>query len=438
MTGTLLANHLWQSTLCAGAAWLVTLALQRNRASVRHAVWLAASLKFLVPFAALVAAGSVFGWRVAPIATPPQMAMALDVVSQPFSSSSTDAVRAMAPAPHAAIGMSTVLLPLLAVWLLGVVVVLATWIVRWRRVSTVVRAGTPVRDGPVVDALRRIEAVTGTRRSLTLVESDASLEPGVFGLMAPVLFWPRPNDSGSGQIMMLPAANGGWQATNVTLGMLIRISNQLQDNQIAGGPSWLFNDRFDVKGTGAAPGREGALMSKVQSMLADRFQLVTHIEQRELPMYALVLARRDGALGEKLTRSTADCSPAAARGRGPQLPAPGQRPTCGFSIGPGSLTLGGQTMAAFATNLSRFVGGIVVDKTGLTGTFDIALTYAPDAGLAGRGDLPQRVGGAPPPPPGDAPSIFAALQEQLGLKLESTKGLVDVVVIDRAEKPTAD
>ena len=93
---------------------------------------------------------------------------------------------------------------------------------------------------------------------------------------------------------------------------------------------------------------------------------------------------------------------------------------------------------AFAQTLSRFVGGIVVDKTGLTGGYDIELAYAPDPGInpAGR-DLP---GGAPPPPPvgGDAPSIFSAVQEQLGLKLEATKGAVDVLVIDSAEKPTAD
>ncbi|HET9831311.1 MAG TPA: M56 family metallopeptidase, partial [Vicinamibacterales bacterium] len=253
----------------------------------------------------------------------------------------------------------------------------------------------------------------------------------------------KPNNSGSGMIRMLPAANGGWQAENVPLGMLVRLAYQLQDNQIVGGPKWLFEDRFDVMGSGTAPGHDGPMFDKVKQMLADRFKLVTHVETREQSMYALVLARSDGKLGEKMTKSTADCTPSGpnGRGRGAGAPsAPGERPKCGFMIGPGRLMVGGQTMAAFATNLSRFVGGIVVDKTGLTGTYDVELTYAPDPGISLTGrDLPPQPG-APPPPAavGDAPSIFSAVQEQLGLKLDSTKGPVDVLVIDSAEKPRPD
>jgi uncharacterized protein (TIGR03435 family) len=251
----------------------------------------------------------------------------------------------------------------------------------------------------------------------------------------------KPNNAGSGMIRMLPAANGGFQAENVTLGMLVRIVSQLQDNQIVGGPKWLFDDRFDVVGTGAAPGKDGPPMEKMKSLLADRFKLVTHMEKREQPMFALTLARRDAKLGEKMTPSTADCTPQGPNGRGRGAgapPAPGQRPTCGMMIGPGRIQAGGQTMTAFAQLLSRFAGGIVVDKTGLSGAYDIELLFAPDAGINAFGrDLPA---GGPPPPPvsTDAPSIFSAVQEQLGLKLEPTKGLVDVLVIDSAEKPSAD
>jgi uncharacterized protein (TIGR03435 family) len=252
----------------------------------------------------------------------------------------------------------------------------------------------------------------------------------------------KPNNAGSGMIRMLPAANGGWQAENVSAGMLVRLAFQLQDNQVVGGPKWLFEDRFDVKGTGAAPGRDGPLIDKLKSMLKDRFKLVTHVETREQPMYALVLARRDGKLGDKMTPSTTDCSPTGPNGRGrgqAAPPAPGERPKCGFMIGPGRIMVGGQTMPAFAQNLSRFVGGIVVDKSGLTGTYDVELSYAPDPAINGFGrDLPPQPGGVPPVASGDAPSIFAAVQEQLGLKLEATKGPIDVLVIDRAEKPTAD
>jgi uncharacterized protein (TIGR03435 family) len=252
----------------------------------------------------------------------------------------------------------------------------------------------------------------------------------------------KPNNSGSGMIRMLPAANGGWQAENVPLGMLVRLAFQLQDNQIVGGPKWLFEDRFDVKGTGTASGGDGPMFDKLKSLLRDRFKLVTHVETREQSMFALVLARNDGKLGEKMTPSTADCTPTGPNGRGrgqAAPPAPGERPKCGFMIGPGRIIVGGQTMASFAQTLSRFAGGIVVDKTGLTATYDVELTYAPDPGISPTGrDLPPQQGPPPSVANSDAPSIFAAVQEQLGLKLEATKGPVDVLVIDSAEKPMPD
>jgi len=120
------------------------------------------------------------------------------------------------------------------------------------------------------------------------------------------------------------------------------------------------------------------------------------------------------------------------------MPVPGERPKCGNTIGPGLILAGGTTMAGLAQQLSRITGSIVEDKTGLTGQFDYELKYAPDPGMGGRGDLPPLPGGAPPPAASDAPSIFAALQEQLGLKLESGKAPVEVLVIDSAEKPSAD
>src|SRR5262249_36869265 len=181
--------------------------------------------------------------------------------------------------------------------------------------------------------------------------------------------------------------------------------------------------------TGTAPGREGPMFDKLKSMLRDRFKLIVHMETREQPMFALVLARRDGKLGQKMTPSTTDCTPTGPNGRGRGQvapPAPGEKPRCGFMIGPGRITVGGQTMAMFAQTLSRFAGGIVVDKTGLTGTYDVELTYAPDPGISPTGrDLPPQPGAPPPVANSDAPSIFTAVQEQLGLKLDSTKVPVD-------------
>jgi len=253
----------------------------------------------------------------------------------------------------------------------------------------------------------------------------------------------KPNNSGANMIQMLPAANGGWQATNVTVAIMMRIAYQMQDSQIVDAPKWFYEDRFDVVGTGSAPGRDGPMPAKLRALLEDRFRLVTHMEKRELSAYSLVLASRDRKLGPQLTPSTADCPVpgAGGRSRGPQpvqLPAPGERPKCGFMIGPGNIAAGGASVSMLTTNLSRIVGGIVVDNTVLTGTYDFTLAYAPDPGLGGRGDFP----GGPPPgadrPAGDGPSIFAALQEQLGLKLESTKAPVDVLVIDKAERPRPD
>jgi uncharacterized protein (TIGR03435 family) len=602
-----LTNHLWQSTLVAALALCVTLALRRERAGVRYGVWLAASLKFLIPFSALTGFGARFGWRPIVVAsvTPHEV-----FVNAGGGALTERAVRIVANQPAGVSLLPTIsrVLPelLIAVWITGAAILLVAWAIRWRRVSRIVRFATPIADGTVLDELRALEHRAGFSHPISVVASSGSFEPGVFGIVAPILIWPsgleahlsrqqvrailahevvhvrrRDNltafihllvqaafwfhpmvwwigarlidereracdeavlDTGSerhsyaesilktcrlftesplacvsgvtgadlkkriehimtsdvrsrldvwkkallvaaasaalavsfvtgvmrvtpllaqqsstdaafdvtsvkptntdnpGMVRMLPAANGGWQAENVPLGMLVRLAFQLQDNQLVGGPKWLFEDRFDVKGTGTASGHDGPLFDKLKSMLKDRFKLVTHFETREQSMFALVLARRDGKLGDKLTPSTADCTP-GPNGRGRQFapPSPGERPRCGFMIGPGRINVGGQTMASFAQTLSRFAGGIVVDKTGLTGTYDVELTYAPDPGISPTGrDLPPQQGPAPPVANSDAPSIFAAVQEQLGLKLEATKGPVDVLVIDSAEKPTPD
>ena len=104
---------------------------------------------------------------------------------------------------------------------------------------------------------------------------------------------------------------------------------------------------------------------------------------------------------------------------------------CGIRIAPGNMSVGGSTLAQFANSLSMFVGRIVVDHTGLTDNFDFNLTWTPD-------QMPQRPPGAPEPPPIDpnGPSIFTAVQEQMGLKLDSQRGPVSVLVIDRVEHPT--
>ena len=184
-----LADHLWQSTLFAAAAALLTVSLRGNSARLRYAIWLAASLKFLLPFSLLVAAGSLFSWRHLPVAAGSGMHM-VEVVGQPFTRPPviTPTIVSVPVAP----GTLTQLLPLLlCIWLAGFVAVLSVWIARWLRVEKVLHGSTLVTAGREYSALRRLQAVLAATRSTKLMQSEASLEPGVFGIFRPVLLWPR-------------------------------------------------------------------------------------------------------------------------------------------------------------------------------------------------------------------------------------------------------
>lgn len=260
------------------------------------------------------------------------------------------------------------------------------------------------------------------------------------------------NNSGDGNVSrgMQP---GGMTFVNAPLRQLIIAAYGVQPFQIIGGPSWMTSDRFDVtaKAEGAPPPDQMNLM--LRSLLADRFKLVARLEKRDLPTYSLVKAREDGKLGAGLKTASVDCG-AAGRGRGgppPPLP-PGPPPGagraggtavslgggCRVMIAPGRVISSGQPIAQLATLLGNQLGRPVIDKTGLTGGYDFELSFMPDAGRGGAVGTPPP--GAPPLPAidPDAPSLFTALQEQLGLKLEADRGPVDVVVIDSVEPPTED
>jgi uncharacterized protein (TIGR03435 family) len=172
----------------------------------------------------------------------------------------------------------------------------------------------------------------------------------------------------------------------------------------------------------------------VRALLAERFHLETHRDTRELPVYALVVARSDRRLGPRAGVSTVDCAAAATR-PAPQPASPGEPPVCGMRIGPGQMLLGGVPMSRFATVLTSFAGRLVIDRTELAGPYNLQLSWTPQGRL--QGPAPD---GAPPLPPTDpnGASLFASIQEQLGLKLEPTRAPVDVVVIDRVERPSPD
>ena len=184
-----LADHLWQSTLFAAVAALLTLALRRNSARLRYAIWLVASLKFLVPSSVLVITGSLFSWRHVPV-SPASGVYLVEVVGQPFTRPLTSGPAAVvAPAAPATL---TQFLPLfLGLWIIGVVGVLAVWMVRWRRVAVAMRNSRLLSQGREYSTLRRLEQLQGATVPVRLMQSDTPLEPGVFGILRPVLLWPR-------------------------------------------------------------------------------------------------------------------------------------------------------------------------------------------------------------------------------------------------------
>jgi uncharacterized protein (TIGR03435 family) len=254
----------------------------------------------------------------------------------------------------------------------------------------------------------------------------------------------RPNKGGDGRVMLGVQPGGRFTATNVPVRMLIRQAFNVQEFQIVGGPDWMGSDRFDVVAK-AADGVEftaDVMRPMLRSLLADRFKLTVRNETRDMPIYALVKAREDGKLGPNLKPAAVDCA-AVMRGRRgtppPATPQPDQRMECGFMMGPGRMNVGGMPMTNLAQALSPQVGRIVLDKTDLPGNYDFELVYS----LEGLGSIfpgggPPLINGAPPAIDPNTPTIFTALQEQLGLKLDSQRGAVDVVVIDRIEQPTAD
>lgn len=233
---------------------------------------------------------------------------------------------------------------------------------------------------------------------------------------------------------------GRFSQTNVTLQQLIQMA---YPEQIVGGPSWVGVDRFDVdaKGdfelSGFLPGPDGSpprAYVMLRTLLADRFKLKVRNETRTLPVYALQTARSDGKLGPQLRRADVDCAALmAAIAKSGQMPVPsepGKAPTCGGNGAPGRIIFNGVSMLRLTGVLSQFVNRPVVDRTNLTGDFVLELQWAPEQPQppdAGRSDTSQL--------PGDLPSIFTAPQEQLGLKLESTRGPVEVLVIDSVEQP---
>lgn len=226
--------------------------------------------------------------------------------------------------------------------------------------------------------------------------------------------------------MMMRNLPDGFSAANMNVKSIIASAYQTKQNSILGGPDWISTDRYDIeaKVTSFDPPSAHELTTDqrnqmLQSLLVDRFHLAVHNETKEGPIYELTLAKG----GPKL-KPADDVPPPPAAGASSDLPpgAPVKRPIM-MRQGPGNVSSRQMSTAQLADSLSTLLHRPVVDKTGLTGKYDITLQYTPDNTPA---DAPNANG----------PTVFTALQEQLGLKLDSAKGPVTTLVIDHIEPPS--
>ncbi len=201
---------------------------------------------------------------------------------------------------------------------------------------------------------------------------------------------------------------GRYVVDGITAANLIRNAYDLRPEEIIGGPLWLDAERFQINATYPPESSTTQVNAMLRSLLQQRFALKAHREQRELQKFRLVLADADGRLGPQLKKAT------------PQCPAPHPQTPCMMKGGMSELVMQEATIRQFLDYLESIAGGRIEDQSGLTGEYDLTLSWS-----RGINDT-------------ERPSIFTALQEQLRLKLEPIRGPVDVLVIDAVERPTPD
>lgn len=238
-------------------------------------------------------------------------------------------------------------------------------------------------------------------------------------------------------------------AGNVVIRQVILVAYGLEDVQLLNAPDWIATERFAIEARAADDTPTSTIRTMLQSMLMDRFGFAAHRERRDLPIFALTMARADKRLGPRLKASGPECAPVQFPAGIPAPPPPPPPPPgngagrirlifptdepqgkrCGAMIAPGWLSARSIGMKEFARSLAQVLRRPVIDETGLTGEFDLDVLFAPDSGAGA-------LVGPPPAAVAEAPSLPTALQDDLGLKLDSRRGPVDVLVIDRIERPT--
>lgn len=275
----------------------------------------------------------------------------------------------------------------------------------------------------------QLKSLTGTIILLTIVIGEGSAQDAV----APgervefEVATVRRNNSATDSMKFTPPSNGQFAVANVSLKVLISYAFSVQGNDISGDPAWVASDKYDVT---AKDARVNLSLDQyrlmVQALLTDRFNLSAHRETKERNGFVLVKAKG----GPKL--AAANAQSCVERGA-PRDPAKSDAVTCGtFFTGPSSLDARKMSMAQFANTLLIVLGDPVLDKTELAGFFDIHLEFNPEGtNLTGRGALPLD---AAPDDNRTKPSLLTALQQQVGLRLESEKIPVTILVIDHVDR----
>lgn len=252
---------------------------------------------------------------------------------------------------------------------------------------------------------------------------------------------------------------GRFTAGTSTLKQLIAEAFEVKDYQIDGGPPWLTTDYFDITANAGADATPADVKAMLRTLLAERFGLRTRSETRQAPVYVLTAARSDGRLGSRLTRPTPECIQQIEQRKSGTAPPPPSRtpsdiqqdfkrvssgdlsmtPRCGTTMmmsranGGSTILYGGMELTSLVSRISSELSAPVIDRTGLSGLFDIVLEYLSERTMNGRAGGLDPNSTDPLPPP-----LVGALQQQLGLKLEKQTGPMPVVVIDAAEHPTPD
>jgi uncharacterized protein (TIGR03435 family) len=230
-----------------------------------------------------------------------------------------------------------------------------------------------------------------------------------------------PDASGQIRVAIMPQPGGRLTIVNANLRILIQFAYNIDDAQISGGPAFMDSDRYDIVAKGDSNATTDELRQMLQSLLDERFKLKVRYDTKELPVFALVSGKGGSKLKEVKDNSSVPVS---------EDPSRSIRITAGAVVA----IAGSMSMDELSQSLATMLGRRVLNKTGLEGTYDVKLEFTPQPGelsiIRGPG------AGAAAPADLNGVGLFTAIQEQLGLKLDSQKGPVDVLVIDSAAKPT--